>query len=149
MLEFGEAYAKQTIKNAQALAQSLYELGFDVLCEDLGFTESHQLAMNVSNIRSASDIAKDLADNNVILNKNLFPGDDVDNSDNPSGIRIGTQEITRRGLKEKEMEEVAEFIKAVAVDKKDIKDDVTEFMNQYTTVHYAFSEKDGYQVHKL
>ena len=66
-----------------------------------------------------------------------------------SGIRIGTQEITRRGLKEKEMEEVAEFIKAVAVDKKDIKDDVTEFMNQYTTVHYAFSEKDGYQVHKL
>ena len=47
------------------------------------------------------------------------------------------------------MEEVAEFIKAVAVDKKDIKDDVTEFMNQYTTVHYAFSEKDGYQVHKL
>ena len=47
------------------------------------------------------------------------------------------------------LEEVAEFIKAVAVDKKDIKDDVTEFMNQYTTVHYAFSEKDGYQVHKL
>ena len=85
----------------------------------------------------------------MTLNKNLFPGDDVDNSDNPSGIRIGTQEITRRGLKEKEMEEVAEFIKAVAVDKKDIKDDVTEFMNQYTTVHYAFSEKDGYQVHKL
>ncbi len=149
MLQFGEDYAKQTIKNAQKLAQSLYELGFDVLCEDLGFTQSHQLAMRVSNIRSASDIAHDLAENNVVLNKNLLPGDDVDNSDNPSGLRIGTQEITRRGLKEKEMEEVAEFIKAVAVDQKDIKEEVTEFMNQYTTVHYAFSERDGYKVHKL
>lgn len=149
MLEFGKDYAKQVIKNAQTLAQNLYELGFNVLCEDLGFTESHQIAVRVDDIRPATDIARDLALNNVVLNKNLLPGDDVDNSDNPSGLRIGTQEITRRGLKEKEMAEVAEFIKAVAMDEKDIKNDVTEFMNQYTTVHYAFSEKDGYKVHKL
>ena len=149
MMEFGEAYSKQIIKNAQKLAACLYELGFDVLCEDLGFTKSHQLALRVSDIRPATDIAHDLAENNVILNKNLLPGDDVDNSDNPSGLRIGTQEITRRGLKEKDMMEVAEFIKAVAVDQKDIKEDVTEFMNQYTNVHYAFSERDGYKVHKL
>lgn len=149
MLEFGKDYAKQVIKNAQTLAQNLYELGFNVLCEDLGFTESHQIAVRVDDIRPATDIARDLALNNVVLNKNLLPGDDVDNSDNPSGLRIGTQEITRRGLKEKEMAEVAEFIKAVAMDEKDIKKDVTEFMNQYTTVHYAFSERDGYKVHKL
>ncbi|WP_178649245.1 serine hydroxymethyltransferase [uncultured Methanobrevibacter sp.] len=149
MMEFGEDYAKQVIKNAQTLGGCLYELGFDVLCEDQGFTKSHQLALRVSDIRPATDIAHDLAANNVILNKNLLPGDNVDDSDNPSGLRIGTQEITRRGLKEKEMMEVAEFIKAVAVDKKDIKEDVTEFMNQYTTVHYAFSERDGYKVHKL
>lgn len=149
MLEFGEAYAKQTIKNVKALAQSLYEIGFNVLCEDLGFTESHQLAMDVSDIRSASDIAKDLESNNIVLNKNLIPGDDVDNSDNPSGIRIGTQEITRRGLKEKEMSEIAEFIKKVAMGKENIKEDVTEFMNQYTTVHYAFSEKEGYEYIKF
>ena len=57
MLEFGEAYAKQTIKNAQALGQAMYERGFDVLCEDLGFTQSHQIAVDLRNIRSASDIA--------------------------------------------------------------------------------------------
>ena len=73
MLEFGQDYAKQIVKNSKALAQSLYERGFDVLCEELGFTESHQLAINVSNIRSASDIAHDLANNDVILNKNLLP----------------------------------------------------------------------------
>ena len=149
MLEFGEAYAKQTIKNAKALAQAMYERGFDVLCEDLGFTESHQVAVDLRNIRSASDIARELADNNVILNKNLLPGDDRDNSDNPSGIRIGTQEITRRGLKEKEMDEVAEFIRRVAVDKEDIADEVAEFMNQYTSLDYAFSDKDAYEYHKL
>lgn len=149
MLEFGEAYAKQIIKNAQALAQALYERGFNVLCEELGFTESHQLAMDLSNVRSASDIARDLANNNVILNKNLLPWDDVNDSDNPSGIRIGTQEVTRRGLKEKEMDEVAEFIKRVAMDQEDIKDEVTEFMNQYTTVHYAFNEKEAYEYHKF
>ena len=149
MLEFGSQYAKQTIKNAKALAQAMYERGFNVLCEDLGFTQSHQVAVDLRNIRSASDIAHELADNNVILNKNLLPGDDRDNSDNPSGIRIGTQEITRRGLKEKEMDEVAEFIRRVAVDKQNIKDEVTEFMNQFTTLDYAFSKKEAYDYHKL
>ena len=149
MLEFGVDYAKQTIKNAQALGQAMYERGFDVLCEDLGFTKSHQIGVDLSNIRSASDVARELADNNIILNKNLLPGDDRDNSDNPSGLRIGTQEITRRGLKEKEMDEVAEFIRRVAVDKEDIASEVAEFMNQYTKLDYAFSDRDAYQYHKL
>ena len=145
MMEFGEDYAKQTIKNAQALAQALYERGFNVMCEDLGFTESHQVAMNVSNIKKATILAKELESNNVILNKNLIPGDDVNHSDDPSGIRMGTQELTRRGMKESEMDEVAEFIKRVAIDNEEIKDDVTEFMKDFTNVHYAFKEDDGYQ----
>ena len=144
MLEFGSAYAKQIIQNAKALAQELYELGFNVLCEDQGFTESHQLAMDVSNIGRAAKLAKDLEFNNVILNKNLFPWDDVNRSDDPSGIRIGTQEITRRGLKEAEMAEVAQFIKKVAVDGKNVKDEVTEFIKQYNTVKYAFKEDEAY-----
>lgn len=145
MLEFGSAYAKQIIKNAKALAQELYELGFNVLCEDQGFTESHQLAMDVSNIGRAAKLAKDLEANNVILNKNLFPWDDVNRSDDPSGIRIGTQEITRRGLKEAEMAEIAQFIKKVTVDGKNVKEDVTEFINQYTTVKYAFKDDEAYK----
>ena len=149
MLEFGQDYAKQIIKNSKALAQALYELGFNVLCEDQGFTESHQVVMNVSDVKEASLLAKELEENNVILNKNLLPGDDVDNSDNPSGIRVGTQELTRRGLKEKEMTEVAEFIKKVAMEDKIIKDEVTEFMNQFKTVHYAFNNSNPYEYHKF
>ena len=146
MLEFGEDYAKQTIKNAKALAGALAEQGFNVMCEDLGYTESHQVAMDVRDVKRATILAKELEQNNIILNKNLIPGDNVNDSDDPSGIRIGTQEITRRGMKEKEMEEVAQFIWRVAEgDKVDIKDEVTEFMSQYRTIHYAFTEEEGYK----
>ncbi|HEX3013133.1 MAG TPA: serine hydroxymethyltransferase, partial [Methanobacterium sp.] len=78
-------------------------------------------------------------------NKNLLPWDDRKRTDDPSGIRLGTQEITRRGLKEAQMEEVAEFIKKVAMDSKDVKSEVTEFMNQYNTVHYCFREDLAYK----
>jgi len=145
MLEFGRDYTGQIIKNAKALAQSLYELEFDVLCEDQDFTESHQVAMDVKNIYSAAKMAKDMEANNIILNKNLLPWDDRNRIDDPSGIRVGTQEITRRGLKEAQMAEVAEFMKMVAMDSKNVKEEVTEFMNQYTKVHYAFKEDEAYK----
>jgi len=145
MLEFGVDYAKQTINNAKALAQSFHELGFNVLCEDLGFTESHQVALDVSDIGRASILAKDLEANNIILNKNLLPWDDVNRSDDPSGIRVGSQELTRRGLKESHMSEVAEFIKQVAVDGKNVKSEVAEFISSYDTVHYAFSNDKAYE----
>jgi glycine hydroxymethyltransferase len=145
MLEFGRDYADQIVKNAKALAQSLYELGFDVLCEDQGFTESHQVAMDVKKIGSAAKMSKDMEANNIILNKNLLPWDDRKRTDDPSGIRVGSQEITRRGLKEAQMTEVAEFIKMVAIDKKNVKEEVAEFMSQYTKVHYAFKEDEAYK----
>jgi glycine hydroxymethyltransferase len=149
MLEFGKDYAKQIIKNAKALAVSLHELGFNVLCEDLGFTESHQVVMNMTNIGKASVLSKTFENNNIILNKNLLPSDNVHESDNPSGIRLGTQEITRRGMKESEMSEVAMFLKKVAIDKKDVKEEVTEFMNQYTKIDYAFTSDESYKYIKI
>jgi glycine hydroxymethyltransferase len=144
MLEFGADYADQIIRNAQSLAGNLYEQGFNVLCEDQGFTESHQVAMDVSNLGKAGKFAKDLEDSNIILNKNLLPWDDVNRSNDPSGIRVGTQEITRRGLKESQMSEVAEYIKMVVMDNKIVKEEVSEFMNQYTKVHYSFKETPAY-----
>lgn len=144
MLEFGADYADQIIKNAQALAENLHEQGFQVLCEDQDFTESHQAAMDVSNLGRAAEFAKKLEANNIILNKNLLPWDDVNRSDDPSGIRVGTQELTRRGLKESHMSEVAQYIKMVVMDDKNVKDEVSEFINQYTNVHYSFKETPAY-----
>ncbi|MDR3223166.1 MAG: serine hydroxymethyltransferase [Methanobrevibacter sp.] len=144
MLEFGQDYAKQIIKNAKAFGMALHELGFDVLCEDLGFTESHQIVLDMSKVGKASILAKEFENNNIILNKNLIPHDNVNNSDDPSGIRLGTQEVTRRGMKESEMSEIAEFFKKVAIDKKNVREDVSEFMDNYTKLHYAFSLDEAY-----
>ncbi|MDR1819167.1 MAG: serine hydroxymethyltransferase [Methanobrevibacter sp.] len=144
MLEFGQGYAKQIIKNAKALGAALYDLGFDVLCEDLGFTESHQIVLDMSNVGKASILAKEFETNNIILNKNLIPNDNVDKSDDPSGIRLGTQEVTRRGMKESEMVEIAEFFKKLVIDKKSVSSDVTDFMSQYTNIHYAFTSDEAY-----
>lgn len=152
MLEFGEAYAKQVIKNAKALAQALYERGFNVLCEHKDFTESHQVIIDIESSPdiefSASELAKMYEEANIILNKNLLPWDDVNNSDNPSGIRLGTQECTRLGMKEKEMEEIAEFMKRIAIDKEKpekVREDVKEFAKEYSTIHYSFDEGDGFK----
>ena len=149
MMEFGQDYAKQIVKNSQALAQALHEEGFNVMCEDQGFTKSHQVAMNVADVKNASILAKELEANNIILNKNLIPGDDVNNSDNPSGIRIGTQEVTRLGMKEQQMKDIAHLIKKVAMDDANIKQEVIEFVEDYKTVHYAFEEKEAYKFIKF
>ena len=149
MMEFGQDYAKQIVKNAQALAQALHEEGFNVMCEDQGFTKSHQVAMNVADVKNASILAKELEANNIILNKTLIPGDDVNNSDNPSGIRIGTQEVTRLGMKEQQMKDIAHLIKKVAMDDANIKQEVIEFVEDYKTVHYAFEEKEAYKFIKF
>ena len=75
----------------------------------------------------------------MIANKNMLPWDT--SPVHPSGIRLGAQEMTRTGMKEKEMDEVAEFIYRVVVKKEDtekVKADVREFKKDFTTVQYCF-----------
>jgi glycine hydroxymethyltransferase len=59
----------------------------------------------------------------------------------PGGIRLGTSEITRLGMKESEMPEIAEFIKRVVIDRENVekvKQDVAEFRKNFQKVHYCF-----------
>jgi glycine hydroxymethyltransferase len=139
--EFGEAYADQVIRNAKALGQGLFERGMDVLCEHLGFTESHTIVVDVEEFQGGAKVAKNLEAANIILNKNLLPWD----SDpvRPCGIRIGSQELTRLGMKEKEMAEVAELVARVVVKgqaPETVKPDVIDLKRQFTKVHYCFFE---------
>ena len=71
----------------------------------------------------------------------------------PGGIRLGTSEITRLGMKESEMEEIAEFIKRVVINKEPpekVKQDVIEFRKEYQKVHYCFeSAKEAYKYLRL
>jgi len=141
MLEYGEDYAKQTIKNAQKLGEAMTENGFKVVAEDKGFTRSHQILLDFKDY-IGKWAAETLEKANIITNKNLLPWDPVENSDNPSGMRLGTQEMTRVGMKESEMEYIAELFKKVIIDKKDpeeVKKEVSEFREDYQEVHYGFN----------
>ena len=120
-LEFGKDYAEQTIKNAKALASELNNVGFKVLGEKRGYTESHQTVVNVLDYGDGGTIEADLEKANIIVNRQLIPGDLKAGRHymHPGGIRLGTSEITRLGMKESEMKEIASLLKQVVVDKKD------------------------------
>jgi glycine hydroxymethyltransferase len=133
--ENGKKYAVQTIANAKAFGQALTDEGVKVEARDFGFTASHQLALNVTNFGVAKDIARSLAEkNNIITNYNMLPGDN--DARNPSGLRIGVQEMTRYGMKEAEMGELASLMKA-GLEGKNVKDDVTKLRSRFTEVHYC------------
>jgi glycine hydroxymethyltransferase len=149
-LQFGKEYADQIVRNAKALGQALHERGIKVLCEHLGFTESHTLAVDVKEHGGGTKVVEDMEKANIIANKNLLPWDDVSTAIDPSGLRFGSQEMTRLGMKEKDMEHVAELIKKLAIDKKDpaeVKKEVIEFRNDFNTIHYCFT--DGYEAYKF
>ena len=148
MREFGRQYATQIVKNAKALAQSLDELGFSVLCAHKGYTESHQVVVDVSKCGGGSRVAESFEAANIIINKNLLPWDTLEETADPSGIRIGTQEMTRFGMKESEMEEIAGFMKRLALDgekPEKVRAEVSEFRKGFSEIHYSFSGASGLQ----
>ena len=154
-LEFGKDYAEQTIKNAKALASELNNVGFKVLGEKRGYTESHQTVVNVLDYGDGGTIEADLEKANIIVNRQLIPGDLKAGRHymHPGGIRLGTSEITRLGMKESEMKEIASLLKQVVVDKKDageIAARVKEFKTDFKKTQYCFDNKLGaYEYVKL
>ncbi len=143
MLQFGEAYAEQVIRNSKALGQALYERGFKVLAEHKGFTESHILLIDITKFGLGGDIEKKLEKAGIIINRNLLPWDVKEGRHymNPGGIRLGTSELTRLGMKEGEMVEVAELMERIVVNGEDpakVGADAAELRSGYEKVQYCF-----------
>ncbi len=142
MNEFGEEYSKQIIRNAKALAEALTDQGFEVLCPDLGFTESHQAIVNVKEFGGGKIVANTLENCNIICNKMALPTDSPhDALKNPSGIRLGVQEITRFGMKEMEMKLISSLFRDVLIDEIDaekVKKEVIDFRKQFPQIKFCF-----------
>lgn len=147
MKEFGKEYANQVVRNAKKLAERMYELGFNVVGEDLGFTKSHQVAADVSKLGGGAKVAKKLEEVNIVLNKNLLPWDDVSKTSNPSGIRIGVQEVTKLGMKEEEMKILAEIMWNAVNELKEVsklREEVRELKSRFDVIKYTFEEHPAY-----
>ena len=154
-MEFGAKYADQVIKNAKTLAESLSGFGFKVLGESRGFTESHQIAVNVLDYSDGGSVEAGLEKANIIVNRQLIPGDIKAgrNYFHPGGIRLGVSEVTRLGMKQSEMKEIALFIKQAVIDKKDPKRvlaGVRSFRGGFQKVRFCFDNKlPAYEYVKL
>jgi glycine hydroxymethyltransferase len=114
-----EAYGRQVIRNAQALAARLTALGYDVVS---GGTDNHLMLIDLRNKNlTGKDAQEALDEAGITVNKNGVPFDDK----SPlitSGIRVGSAALTTRGMKEREMETVADLVNDVltATDRKAI-----------------------------
>jgi glycine hydroxymethyltransferase len=107
--EFAE-YARQIIRNAQALAGALMERGYHVIS---GGTDNHLMLIDLRNKNltgKAAQLALDAAA--ITVNKNAVPFDDKPPLIT-SGIRLGTPALTTRGMKEPEMHQIAAWIDQV------------------------------------
>lgn len=122
---FGEAYAKQVICNARALAKALHEFNVPIKCSAFGFTGSHQVLMDFGGFQENVNACRKLEQANIIVDRM---------------IRLGTCEVTRRGMREAEMEVIAEFIRRVTLEHEDpesVKRDVVRFCLNFQEVCFC------------
>ena len=141
LLEFGPAYAKACIENGQAVAQALSTEGFDVVAAAHGFTRSHHVAVDVHGLGGGAEAARRLEAAHIILSKFILPRDAAAPPGQMSGLRLGLQEVTRRGLGPAEMAEIARCVRRVLLDGEDparVADDVRRIRQRFPKVHYCF-----------
>jgi len=128
MKEFGKAYATQVIRNSKILARALHDHGFPVICQHLGFTQSHQVIVSYGDPEQGRAVAERLQRANIIAD---------------CVVRIGTCEVTRRGMKEREMPKIAELIKRTIIDKENpeaIKKEVVKLSATFQKAEYCFEQ---------
>lgn len=117
-VSFGEAlkpsfktYAEQILKNAKVMEQELKKYGFNICFQK---TQNHLLLIDTMTSKELTgktvEIALDEA--GITLNKNMIP-DDPRGPFDPSGVRLGVPAVTTRGMKEKEMKMIAQWINEV------------------------------------
>jgi glycine hydroxymethyltransferase len=134
MKKYGRDYARQIVRNAQALGSRLDELGTPVEARDFGYTKSHTIAVDVSQWGAGVEVAKRLEANDIIVNYNMIPGDA--DPRNPSGLRIGVPEMTRFGMDERAMGELAQLIHD-AIRGKNVKDQVHALRARFLEMKYV------------
>lgn len=126
LLAFGEDYAKQVVTNAKNLAQVLHKNGISVTGDKWGFTSSHQVLLKTASFEEGIQMRDQLEKADIIAD---------------AGVRLGTQEVTRRGMKQGEMQEIAGLITQVLTEEEKpekVKQAVHSLVQQFESVHYVF-----------
>lgn len=133
MKAFGQDFAKQIIANSNALGEGLARRGYHVRKANTGrWSENHQVHLMTEKVGNYKELWRRLYRNNINVN---FDGPNILNQG--AFIRLGTQEITRRGMKEADMERIADFLQR-GLSGFDFADEVVAFIGAYQKAAYSF-----------
>lgn len=134
--EFGVEYAKQIISNSNAIAEAFVSLGYEVRKANTGrYSENHQAHVFIEGKGDRLTMYKNLIDNNISTN---FESSEL-TTDHKLYIRVGTAEITRRGMNEPEMKQIASLMDR-AIKGENVKNEVLAFNSRYTKIMYSFDK---------
>jgi glycine hydroxymethyltransferase len=134
----GRDYAQMMVKTSQALAEHLQNLGVNIFAADKGFTTSHQFAILAAPYGGGQTAARRMGEAGLLACGIGLPIDQVEGDLN--GLRIGTPEIVRIGMKVEHMKDLAGFIARsldTNVEPKSIQREITEWRKQFSGVHYT------------
>jgi len=132
-------YQRQIVKNSQALARALGELGCRIVT---GGTDNHLLMADVRSKNITGKEASAVLDKvQITVNKNLIPFD-PQKPTVTSGIRIGTPAVTTRGMEEEEMEQIAHLIDQAITHKDDEEElkKIAEVVHHLTRIFPIYKE---------
>ena len=140
LLQVGSDYAPQVVKNAQAFGAALNAKGFNVIGQNHGYSQTHQVLISLPDGTFRSrEAGRLLEEAYIITSPQLLPWEPKDAVRNPLGIRLGTQEVTRNGMKEKDMATIAGFMAEVIYDHREPREvaaRVEQFRRSFTAPMY-------------
>ena len=136
MNEFKEVYQAKVRSNAKAFALALKDKGVPVEGDEKdGFTQTHQVLVRVKAYGNGQDVARKLEENNIVTNYQALPDDETFLE--PSGIRMGVQEMTRFGMEEKDFDTLAGFIADVLERDASVKEEVKKYRQNFLEMKYC------------
>jgi fluorothreonine transaldolase len=140
MHEGGQGYGARAVENARALAAALDRRGIPVVASDRGYTQSHMLFVDARPLDSGLLLMERLLRAGISTNRVIA-------FENLEALRIGVQEVTRRGYDQRDMESIAGWIAALLLDEADpeaVGREVRELVRSRGTVHYDGGSSDGH-----
>ena len=132
---------RQTVANAAALAAALAGAGFAVFAAERGYTRTHQILLDVRALGPGIAVAQALERADIMVNKMLLPSDPDRPDAEPSGIRLGTVEVTRLGMREPDMATIAGLVRRVLLDRvppERVRREVADFREPFQRLYYCF-----------
>lgn len=141
MNAFKDVYQRQVRANAKAFAKHLKNAGLEVEGEPAdGYTETHQVLLRVSREGRGMEVARALEESGIVANYQALPDDQTFLE--PSGIRMGVQEMTRFGMKEEQFGPLAEMIAEVVLRDGNVKAKVKSYRQQFLEMSFCLPAEE-------